>query len=86
MVLILRSDHGHWGIKIDRGVVVVTDVPLNEDDAMPAGPEGAVVIGSITRSGASHWAIDAEATWRNARGQDRTLVQGRPRPGRGQGT
>ena len=67
MVLILRGEHGMWGIKIDRGVVIVTEVPLHEEVPLPPGPDGAVVIGSITREGANHSVIDAEATWRNIR-------------------
>ncbi len=67
VVLILRGEHGMWGIKIDRGVVVVAEAPLNQHGPLPAGTEGTVVIGSITRSDVSHSVIDTEATWRNVR-------------------
>jgi chemotaxis signal transduction protein len=67
VVLILRGEHGMWGIKIDRGVVIVAEGPLDEPVPLPAGPDGAVVIGSITRSDMSHSVIDAEATWRKLR-------------------
>jgi len=67
VVLILRSEHGMWGIKIDRGVVIVAEVPLDEPGPLPAGSDGAVVIGSITRNDVSHSVIDADATWRNVR-------------------
>jgi purine-binding chemotaxis protein CheW len=67
VVLILRSDHGLWGIKIDRGVVIVGDVGLAEQAPMAPGPDGAIVIGSITRGDASHSVLDPEATWRKVR-------------------
>ena len=67
VVVILRGEHGMWGITIDRGVVIVAEGPLDEQVPLPAGPDGAVVIGSITRGDASHSVIDAEATWRNVR-------------------
>ena len=67
LIMILRSEHGTWGIRIDRGGTVVAEGPLDDPGAATAGPGGAVVIGSITRGETTHAAIDAEATWRNAR-------------------
>jgi chemotaxis signal transduction protein len=67
VVLILRGEHGLWGIKIDRGVAIVAEIPLVEHVPLPARPDGVVVIGSITRGDVSHSVIDAEATWRNVR-------------------
>jgi chemotaxis signal transduction protein len=67
VVLILRGEHGTWGIRIDRGGTVVAEGTLDERVTIPEGAAGAVVIGSITRGGTSHAVIDAEATWRNVR-------------------
>jgi purine-binding chemotaxis protein CheW len=67
MVLILRTEHGSWGIQIDRGLALVTQGPLDETGTLPAGPVGGVAFGSITRGDATHVVIDAEATWRSVR-------------------
>jgi purine-binding chemotaxis protein CheW len=67
IVLILRNEHGTWGIQVDRGVAIVNQGPMDEAGAYPAGPDGAAVIGTITRGEAIHAVIDAEATWRNVR-------------------
>jgi purine-binding chemotaxis protein CheW len=67
VVLILRGEHGMWGIKIDRGVMVVADVPLDPPGRLPAGIDRPVIIGSVTRNDASHSVIDVEATWRIVR-------------------
>jgi hypothetical protein len=67
VVMILRGEHGSWGIRIDRGGAIVAEGPLDDRGGATAGPGGAVVIGSITRGDTTHAAIDAEATWRNLR-------------------
>jgi purine-binding chemotaxis protein CheW len=67
VVMIVRSEHGTWGIRIDRGGTAVAEGPLDDRGATTVGPGGAVVIGSITRGETTHAAIDAEATWRNIR-------------------
>jgi chemotaxis signal transduction protein len=67
VVLILRAEHGPWGIRIDRRGAIVADGPLDEDASPSEAPAGSVVIGSITRSGVVFSAIDAEATWRATR-------------------
>ena len=67
LVLIVRGEHGSWGLKIDRGGAVVAEGPLDDRRATAAKPFGPAVIGSITRGGTTYAAIDAEATWRNVR-------------------
>jgi purine-binding chemotaxis protein CheW len=67
VVLILRSEHGSWGIQVDRGVAIAAQGPMDETGAYPTGPDVAVVIGTILRGEIVHAVIDAEATWRNVR-------------------
>jgi purine-binding chemotaxis protein CheW len=69
LVLLLRSDHGIWGIQIDRGGTVVVEGPLDERDTRPLGSGAIVFIGSITRGESVSNVIDPEGTWRNIRGQ-----------------
>src|SRR3954465_10076815 len=38
LVMILRSEHGTWGIQIDRGGAVVAEGPLDDRGAANAGP------------------------------------------------
>jgi purine-binding chemotaxis protein CheW len=67
VVLILRSEHGSWGIQVDRGGATVAQGPMDEAGSYPTAPDGAVVIGSILRGEVFHSVIDTEATWRNVR-------------------
>ena len=81
VVLILRSEHGCWGIQIDRGVTIVAAGSLDEHCTSYVAPEEAVVIGSITHGLATYSVIDAEANLANRPRRDRERVQGRPWPG-----
>jgi purine-binding chemotaxis protein CheW len=67
LVMIVRSEHGTWGLRIDRGGAIVAEGPLDDRCAAIVEPGGPVAIGSIKRGDATHAAIDAEATWRNVR-------------------
>jgi purine-binding chemotaxis protein CheW len=67
VVLILRSEHGSWGVQVDRGVTIVAQGPMDETGSLSAGPDGAVVIGTIMRGEVIHSVIDTEATWRAVR-------------------
>jgi purine-binding chemotaxis protein CheW len=67
VILILRSEQGTWGIRLDRGGVVVAEGHLDDRRGSQGEPEGAVVIGTITRGETSYGVIDAEATWRSLR-------------------
>jgi purine-binding chemotaxis protein CheW len=69
LVLLLRSEHGTWGIEIDRGGTVVAEGRLDERNASPLDSGGTVFIGSITRGESVSAVIDHEATWRNIRKQ-----------------
>lgn len=76
VVLIVRSEQGTWGIQIDRGGASVAEGPLNERGRLSPTPDGAVIIGAITRGDAIHSAIDTEATWRNIRDAIERWYQG----------
>jgi hypothetical protein len=65
----MRSEHGTWGIEIDRGGTVVAEGPLDERETLPPDSGGAVFIGSITRGEFTSAVIDHEATWRKIRKQ-----------------
>jgi purine-binding chemotaxis protein CheW len=65
-VLILRTDQGVWGMRIDREGVVVADGNLDSWTGEEARPLGS--LGVIRRAEANYAAIDPEAAWRNVRG------------------
>ena len=67
VVLILRSEHGFWGIRIDRGGAIVADGPPDEGNSPSDAHARSVVVGTITRGETVFSVIDAEATWRNTR-------------------
>jgi hypothetical protein len=66
MVVILRTEHGDWGLRIDHtGAFISKECahfhPLRIDD------HGAVFIGDIPRAEAHYTILDPEATWRGLR-------------------
>jgi hypothetical protein len=65
--MLLRGEHGLWGLQIDRGGTVVVDGPLDDGPPAPAEVGEAVVLGTITRGGTTAAVIDPEATWRTVR-------------------
>ncbi len=69
-VLILRSDQGAWGLRIERGGVTVAEGRFHAEGApLDAPARGApVVIGTLQHGETTHLVIDHEATWRNTRG------------------
>jgi purine-binding chemotaxis protein CheW len=67
VVLLLRSEHGTWGIQIDRGGAIVAEGALDDRNTASEEPGGVILIGSIIRGDTAYAVIDAEATWRNVR-------------------
>jgi purine-binding chemotaxis protein CheW len=66
LVLVLRTSHGAWGVRIDpEGTVVAHEAPL----ALPPSENesGPVVVATVRRGESSHAVIDPEATWRKLR-------------------
>ncbi len=66
-ILILRTEQGTWGVKIERGGTVVVESPLDDSVALTAEPAGLAFLGAIRREGVTYPAIDPERTWRRLR-------------------
>jgi purine-binding chemotaxis protein CheW len=65
-VLILRTAHGSWGVRVDQEGTVVAEAALDDSDAGPdARP--AAILGSIRREGTTYTVVDPELAWRDVR-------------------
>jgi chemotaxis signal transduction protein len=68
MVLVLRSEPGIWGLRIDRDGTTVAAAPLDAgsetDRVVPGGP---VLKGTVVSEGTNHAVLDSEATWSHLR-------------------
>jgi purine-binding chemotaxis protein CheW len=65
-VLILQTEHGLWGVLIDReGTVITTERPAACEPRILH--DGIVTVGTIHHGNADHAMLDAEATWRGLR-------------------
>jgi purine-binding chemotaxis protein CheW len=65
-VLIMQTDQGLWGIKIDReGTVITTERPARHEPKQEQS--GGVSVGLIQHGKIDYALLDAEATWRNLR-------------------
>jgi purine-binding chemotaxis protein CheW len=64
LVLVLRSEPGIWGLRIDRGGTTVAEAPL-EDASEPrlAEPSGPILRGTVLSEGTPHAVLDSESTW-----------------------
>lgn len=69
VVLVIRSDQGMWGIRIDREGTAVGDGVLSDtypgERVAEAGPTA--IVGSVRRGELVHVAIDPNRTWWNVR-------------------
>lgn len=66
-VLVLRSDHGLWGLAIDRGGVAVGEAPPGWQPGTPSVSGFLSIVGEIDRGGKSHALLDPEASWQTLR-------------------
>jgi hypothetical protein len=65
-VLILRTAHGAWGVRIDKEGTIVAEAALDDAEASPdAGPPA--ILGSIRREGTVYAVVDPELAWRDVR-------------------
>jgi len=65
-VLILQTDHGLWGVLIDReGTVITTERPVACEPRMLH--DGVVTVGMIHHGKDDYAVLDAESTWRGLR-------------------
>jgi chemotaxis signal transduction protein len=76
VVLILRGEHGSWGLRIDREGTSLAEARCSAPAPGPRAPDEAVVMGALTHGGATHRVIDADATWRDLRDEIETWYQG----------
>ncbi|WP_406694945.1 chemotaxis protein CheW [Singulisphaera sp. Ch08] len=67
VVLVLRSDQGMWGIRIDREGTAVSDGVLVAPFQGEPTTGGAEVVGSVQRGDLAHAVIDPDRTWWNVR-------------------
>jgi purine-binding chemotaxis protein CheW len=67
VVLVLRSDQGMWGVRIDREGTAVSDGVLSASFQGEPTSGGAEVVGSVQRGDLAHAVIDPDRTWRNVR-------------------
>lgn len=68
LVLILRTEPGTWGLRIDRGGTIVAEAPLEDPGTpRPAAPGGPALIGAVRFGQATHAVLDPESTWRHLR-------------------
>ena len=66
IVLVLRSEHDAWGLRIDRaGTFISREKPEYHPPRL--GEHGAMFIGDLTCEGKRYAILDAEATWRGLR-------------------
>ena len=65
-VVILQTDQGVWGLKIDRGGTIITAARPSRHDPIE-GADGTVTVGVIRHGGTDHALLDAAATWRGLR-------------------
>jgi chemotaxis signal transduction protein len=67
MVLILKTEQGTWGVRIDREGTTVTEGALDDEEPIASAGDGPAIIGQLTRADAVHAVIDPRRTWRNVR-------------------
>ncbi len=68
LVLVLRSEPGIWGLRIDRGGTTVVAAPLEAGSGPAlADPEGPILNGTVLSEGTTHAVLDSEATWSHLR-------------------
>jgi hypothetical protein len=66
VVLILKTEHGAWGLRVKSGNPIMSrESPDYHPTRMNA--HGDVLIGTVERAGIYYGILDAEATWRGLR-------------------
>ena len=67
VVLILRTEGGVWGIRVDRGTTVGVEETLHDPDAPPSAEDGPEGPRTIVRGGTAFAVVDPESAWREVR-------------------
>jgi CheW-like domain len=65
-VLILQTDQGFWGLKIDPGGTTIVAARPSRHEPVEES-DGTVTVGLIRHGGTDHALLDAAATWRGLR-------------------
>jgi purine-binding chemotaxis protein CheW len=65
-VLIMQTEYGAWGLRIDRGGTVITAASPSRHEPVQRA-DGTVTVGVVRHGGADHELLDAAATWRGLR-------------------
>jgi len=65
-VLILQTDQGVWGLRIDQGGTIITAARPSRHEPVEE-TDGSVTVGLIRHGGTDHALLDASATWRGLR-------------------
>lgn len=68
-ILILKTEQGFWGLRIDRSGTVVTEDTLQEDASLGAHEPALapVLLGTLQRGDVACGVIDPESTWQRLR-------------------
>lgn len=65
-VLILQTEQGVWGLKIDQGGTIIAAASPSRHEPVK-GDDGTVTVGVVRHGGTDHALLDAAATWRGLR-------------------
>ena len=83
-VLVLQSEQGIWGLRIDPGGTVITAARPSRHEPV-RGADGAVTVGLIRHEGTDHALLDAAETWRGLASWSSTgISRSASRPPRGE--
>jgi purine-binding chemotaxis protein CheW len=66
VVLIVKTEHGIWGIRVESENVIMSQEPANQD-VRRMNANGPVFVGTVHHEGTCYEILDAEATWRGLR-------------------
>src|SRR4051794_7843998 len=67
VVLILRTEGGVWGIRVDRGTTVGVEETLNDPGGPPSTEDGPGGPRTVVRGGTTFAVVDPEPAWREVR-------------------
>lgn len=67
VVLILRTEGGAWGIRVDRGTTVGVEETHAGPGGAPSAEDGPEGPRTVVRGGTAFAVVDPESTWREAR-------------------
>jgi chemotaxis signal transduction protein len=66
VVLIVKTEHGIWGIRVGSENVIMSQQPVDQD-VRRMNADGPVFVGTVQHEGSCYEILDAEATWHGLR-------------------